>query len=221
MPDLNQQNLTAEQLVAVRGVLSEARFGTYLAAAGHDCDRAWRLHLWNARLGEAFHLPIQTVEVCLRNRLDGVFTNEFGQDWGTKRAFKDLLDEKTLSDLTVVMTRIENRRLPRVNGQIVAGLSFGFWIALLGPRFNPRIWSSNLRTAFPHLPAHLDRDKVAQRFRKIAQLRNRISHHEPLLRRNHSQDYSHIMEAISWMCKHTGKLIKPECRVTTVMRERP
>lgn len=135
--------------------------------------------------------------------------------------FLDLLDDKLRKDLDVVMTRIANRRLPKVNGQIIAGLSFGFWVALLGSRFNPRIWGPNLRNAFPHLPVNFDRDKVSQRFRQIAQLRNRISHHEPLLKRNHSQDYADIMGAIAWMCPHTGGLIKPNCRVTIVMRERP
>ena len=40
-----------------------------------------------------------------------------------------------------------------ITAQIVAGLSFGFWVGLLQPKYNPDLWSSHLRVAFPHLPA--------------------------------------------------------------------
>ncbi len=221
MADTDQQVPNAAQQEALLRVLSAPRMNTYLAVAGHDWTRAWAMHLWNAKLGEAFHLPIQTVEVCLRNRLCSVFSALYGPEWGTDDKFEAVLDEHGRSDLETVKKRIRNRKLPLVNGQIVAGLSFGFWAGLLQPRYNPAIWSSSLRVAFPHLPADRSRKTVAQRFTDIAFLRNRISHHEPIVKLNLSDQHHRIMEAIDWMCPHTGNLIRPHCRIAIVMREKP
>lgn len=221
MPETHQQIHNIDQQAAILRVLSEPRLNTYLTAAGHDWTRAWALHVWNAKIGEAFHLPIQTVEVCLRNCVCSVLTAIYGRDWGTEEKFESLLDKHGKSDLDTVKQRIRNRNLPLVNGQIVAGLSFGFWVSLLQPRYNPPIWSSSLRAAFPQLPTGRSRKTVASRFSEIASLRNRISHHEPVLKLNVSDEFHKIMEAIDWMCPHTGNLIRPHCRIAIVMREKP
>jgi hypothetical protein len=60
--------------------LSQARLGTYMLAAGHDEARALALYQWNALLGEAFHLPIQSVEIALRNRINAVLVAAFGAE---------------------------------------------------------------------------------------------------------------------------------------------
>jgi hypothetical protein len=59
-----------EETEALLRAISQDRFTTYLKAAGHDPERALALYLWNAQIGEAFHLPIQAVEVALRNSIN-------------------------------------------------------------------------------------------------------------------------------------------------------
>jgi hypothetical protein len=61
--------------------LSNERFGKYLTAAGGDIDRAIRLYVWNSHVGEAFHTPIQTVEVALRNSINHALVAKFGANW--------------------------------------------------------------------------------------------------------------------------------------------
>ena len=63
MDDISKQTL----IDALKLSISSDRLATYLKATGFDDDRALRLYLWNAIVGEAFHLPIQAVEVGLRN----------------------------------------------------------------------------------------------------------------------------------------------------------
>ena len=65
-----QQPVNKDQIAAILTAISPDRFRTYLIAAGHDQRRAFRLYLWNAQLGEAFHMPIQAVEVGLRNAIN-------------------------------------------------------------------------------------------------------------------------------------------------------
>jgi len=166
MPLTNQQLSGAAPHEALLRVTSLQRFQTYLTAAGHNQDRAWNLYLWNAKLGEAFHLPIQTVEVCVRNSIDHALRATYGPNWGQEKTFLHSLDERQIKDLELVKQRIRNRNLPFENGQVVAGLSFGFWVGMLQKRYNPSIWSRQLRSAFPHLPPNKGRKSLTETLRR-------------------------------------------------------
>ncbi|SDR56914.1 Abi-like protein [Rhizobiales bacterium GAS113] len=201
--------------------LSVERFGTYRLAGGHDDARAIALYVWNAQLGEAFHTPIQAVEVGLRNCINHALAAKFGQDWWRERKFRKLLDRERLADLDMVQRRIGRRGLPLVTSQIVAGLSFGFWVGMLHARYNPDIWSGQLRASLPHLPATENRHSLFQKAGAIAFLRNRISHHEPIFKRDILADFRDIMNLIKWICPSTETWIRPHCRVPELARQKP
>lgn len=206
---------------ALLRVLSPQRLHTYLVAANRDPDRAIRLYLWNARVGEAFHIAIQAVEVALRNSVNLALIAEFGETWWATPGYVALLDHDRIEDLQTVRRRIANRQQAEDNGQIVAGLSFGFWVGMLQPRYNPGIWSKQLRAAFPHLPEDRSRKSLARMSGTIANLRNRISHHEPLLKRSLLEDYGAVMEVLGWLSPAKQRLIRPHCRVPEIVRQRP
>ena len=165
---------------ALSEIISPLRMGTYLQASGQDADRALSLYLWNAKVGEAFHLPIQAYEVGLRNRVSDGLAEVYGVDWWQEEAFLVEAGEKRKRDISVVVSRLRSKDIPAETGQLVAGLSFGFWVAMLHSRHNIKIWSSELRGAFPHLPSDIDRKRLHRRSMSIADFRNRISHHEPI-----------------------------------------
>jgi hypothetical protein len=201
--------------------LSQARMGTYMLAAGHDETRALQLYQWNAQLGEAFHLPIQAVEIALRNRINAVLVSKFGADWWSNPAFLSLADGRQVAAIEEAKARIGKRGQAVVTGQIVAGLSFGFWVSMLDARYNPAVWSHALATGFPDLPAGKSRDDLQKLSRQIANFRNRIWHHEPIFKANITQEYSRCMEMLRWLCPHKQKWIKPQCKVMTVLRLKP
>ena len=222
MPAPRQQPINAQAPVAALSeIISPLRLGTYLNAAGHDAQRALQIYLWNAKIGAAFHIPIQAVEVGLRNRVADGLASAFGPDWWSDPAYLGLIGGKRGTDIEVVKTRLSSKGKPLVTGQIIAGLSFGFWIAMLHRRFNQHVWSSHLRTSFPHLPPAVSLNQVHQRAGEIADLRNRIWHHEPIFRRNLTDDYSRCMLVLGWLCPSKRLWIKPHCRVPLVMREKP
>lgn len=202
-------------------MISIERFSTYMTAAGHDEARALQFYVWNAELGEAFHTPIQAVEVGLRNSVNHALQSVYGPDWWQDKRLLGILDGDRRSDLDLVKRRIHNRKLKLGTGQVVAGLSFGFWVGMLQPRYNPPIWGGQLRAAFPHLPANETRGSVAGKAHEIAYLRNRISHHEPIIKRNVSADFKNLMTLLKWMCPATHDWIRPYCRVPDVMRRKP
>jgi hypothetical protein len=120
MAELIQQALDGNGIAAIVTAISPDRFKTYLTAAGHNRERALRLYLY-ARLGEAFYMPIQAVEVTLRNNVNLELSNVYTANWWEYKNLCDLLDEE----------RIRNRELELCTGQVVAGLSFEFWVGML------------------------------------------------------------------------------------------
>jgi hypothetical protein len=190
-------------------------------ASGHDEDRALALYVWNARLGESFHLPIQAVEIALRNRVNDVLTVCYGAEWWKDANFLAVADRKQISSLDEVKQRITRRNGPMVTGQIVAGLSFGFWVSSLDRRFNPTVWSAHLRRGFPHLPHGVKRGDLQTAVRSIADFRNRIWHHEPIFKDNISERYSHCMKTLGWLCPTKVAWIRPQCAVMAVLRAKP
>ncbi|MEM9426225.1 MAG: hypothetical protein AAGA06_05940 [Pseudomonadota bacterium] len=202
-------------------IISPLRLGTYLNAAGHNAERALQLYLWNAKIGEAFHLPIQAVEVGLRNRVNDGLVHVFGAEWWQQQDFVDVAEGTRLDDVQLVLRRLDSKGKERSTGQVVAGLSFGFWVAMLHRRYNPEIWSHCLRSAFPKMPAGITRDVLHTDVREIAEFRNRIWHHEPIFRRNLSNDFSMCMKVVQWLCPEKAAWIRPHCRVQSMLREKP
>jgi hypothetical protein len=221
MPDGNQQTLTPTQIAAIRGTISLNRYATYFKAAGHDDARALRLYMWNAQLGEAFHIPIQAVEVGLRNSISNALANVFTANWWECKGLYDLADEERRGDLTTVLRRMRNRDLELCTDQVVAGLSFGFWVGMLDGRYNAAIWSRQLRAAFPNLPEGRARKSLALAAADVATLRNRIWHHEPLIARDLSKDFANVMALLEWICPTKAAWVRPHCRVPQILRQKP
>jgi Abi-like protein len=217
----DQQQLDDDQLETITTTISKERMQTYMVSAGHDRSRAMQLYMWNAKLGEAFHIAIQALEVGLRNAVNLALSREYGEEWWSNQDYLNLLDHDREDDLKVVQRRIRNRQLPMTNGQVVAGLSFGFWVGMLQPRYNPAFWSKQIKFAFPNLPNDRSRKSIAKAAAEIATLRNRISHHEPLLKRDPLSDYALIMRTLEWICPTTAAWVRPHCRVPEIVRQRP
>lgn len=205
----------------LRPVISDERLGTYLTAAGFDADRALRLYLWNAEVGEAFHLPIQAVEVALRNRVQAALASEFGTDWWKSAQLLAALDDDRKADLALVLKRIRNRKLTLGSGQVVAGLSFGFWVGMLQPRYNPLIWGGRLHAAFPDYPANRNRASLAQAASRVAWLRNRIWHHEPIIRLDLSSEYGTVITLLAWLSTPKATWVRTRSRVPELLRQKP
>jgi hypothetical protein len=215
------QQPSANEIAAILTAISPDRFKTYAHAAGQNQERALRLYLWNAQVGEAFHTLIQAIEVGLRNSINLALSNVYTSNWWDCKNLFDLLDEERKGDLATVLKRIRNRKLELHTGQVVAGLSFGFWVGILHKRYNPPLWGGQLRKAFPHLPGGLSRKALQMRISDVATLRNRISHHEPLIGRDILADFSNLITLLEWICPAKAAWIRPHCRVPELARQRP
>jgi hypothetical protein len=107
-------------------------------------------------------------------------------------------------------------------------MTFGAWTTMLGPSFEPGLWTPALRKAFPNYSlastGSFDRSRIAARFNQLRTLRNRIMHHEPLIKRpSLVSDFHEIVEACAWIDLDAAAWIQHHARFREVLsvRERP
>jgi hypothetical protein len=224
-------------LPKIRQSLSDPRLDGFRASPSEtDLDLLTR-YAWNMALAAALYVPLHLLEVALRNALHDTLTQHHGGDaywYRLPTALPPSLrhppdPSQTLSwpqrEIRNALSGVGKATAPRAAdepGRVVAELKFGFWTSLLSPPYgSPRsvrqawnpLWPQLLPRVFPNFPITAspsqDRATLSDRFDGLRQLRNRISHHEPIwrgrprrgtnLRSNLLQDYRDLEEAIGWV----------------------
>lgn len=192
---------TPEINLYLKKTISVKRLDKYLSVMNGDLDLALKLYEENMRLAEAFYTPLQCLEVCLRNALNYRLSATFGDDWVTNGK-PYLEDGAKLSITNAIEDLISGGHEPTLDN-IIAELNFGFWVSLIGPPYDDNLWRQTLYKGFV-AQGGKKRSKVHQRFNALRQFRNRVAHHEPIFDRPLAQLHKEIIEAISWMCRHTS-----------------
>ncbi|MBW8482396.1 hypothetical protein K1Y72_08485 [Actinomadura sp. PM05-2] len=189
-------------------MLSSPRFGTYRQAVGGDAEAAGRLYLWNVEISGAFYPLLHLLEISSRNALNERLCARYTRrDWWTVAPLSEeghRLVGAAVGKARRKITR-EGRRSHTAD-DVVAELSFGFWVSLLSTRSDRAFWVPSLHRAFPgysgrRAPLHSD-------FMRMLVLRNRVMHHEPIHHRNLTRDHGVLHELL-------GRLSQPlavQCR---------
>lgn len=203
----------------VSKIISHERLSKYLKASGYDQQRALDLYGWNIQLSEAFFPVLSASEVCLRNIIVARLVVLYGPAWWDDQAFLLQIKKNGTRIVKTARDKLQTKG-PVTSGGMTAELNFGFWVNMLLPRHEPVFWS-DLHTSFPDLPGHVTYDALFKRCDAVREFRNRIFHHEPILHRNITKEYSQIMDLITWLSPDKARWIKPYSRVMTVARQKP
>lgn len=177
--------------------LSAERFATYLAWAGGHREPAIELYSSNARLSEALYIPLQMLEVALRNRIHAVMCQAQGETWFDAPEYQmnpwqNQMLQKAKKDLNEAGKEI-------TAGAVVAGLTFGFWTAMVGREYE-NLWQTTLKgIARREDGKGLQRKAFAAPLAPIRTLRNRVAHHEPILHWNLPKHYAAILQLTTWL----------------------
>ena len=202
---------------------SPERMSTYRTAVQGDRDKAFRLYTWNATISAAFYGPLQGLEVTLRNAMHRQLTQCYGPAWYDNLAAG--LDNGCLDRVKRVKVGPNRPDPPRV----VAGLSFGVWVSLLGTGarsanrkadYETTLWRPALRGAFPHRKP-LTRKQAHSPLDNLRMLRNRIAHHEPIFKRRLADDYQRILDVTGWISPGARTWIEHHSRVLTLLANSP
>ncbi|HEU4453692.1 MAG TPA: hypothetical protein VFR81_11565 [Longimicrobium sp.] len=192
---------TAADLRALQEAISPARLGTYLRQTHYNARRAIALYEWNVRAGAALLPILQANEVALRNAVHAALTSAFEPDWPTAQGFLRSLPSRERAVFEAETRKLRSRVAGgRVSaGDVVAGQTYWFWVFLLTSRFQNRVWNKQFAAAFPYAPKSVDRAVVHARCETIRLLRNRIAHHEPLLKYDLPGAYQRALSIVRWI----------------------
>lgn len=212
-------------LKALTVSLSPERLATYLAASGGNRAKAMCLYTWNTAVSAAFYGPLQGLEVALRNAMHRELAARYGLDWYDNPGCG--FDGKTLGRIDKARDNLLRGDYPVDPPHMVAELSFGFWVSILGPggrgphpdarkrNYDMTLWRPALYKAFPHV--RLPRSGVHQPLDYLRTFRNRIAHHEPIFDRHLKADYESILTVAGWICPETRGWIAHHSRVEDVL----
>lgn len=188
--------LPAHHITALDRSITPTRMSTYLSEADGDADRARELYLWDRDLAVAFLADLAILEVALRNAMSAQLEAKWGSVWYENPDMP--LDDRSMNTLHAAWTRVPE---PKTAGKLVAQCMFGFWRGLLDKGDHagktPRrvrcdyevLWRGVLDKAFlgGRAQAKADNQRWNREYAlsvvsRVNELRNRVAHHEPLVR---------------------------------------
>lgn len=183
-------NYSLAEITRLTDHLSVERFNTYLAECNNVPLDALKRYEWNTRLSESFYSPLQGLEIAIRNAIHEVLTNDISADWYDHIN----LQRVQQSQLSKAKDDLNRENKPHDPDRVVAALSFGFWTGILARNYNS-LWMQNIHKAFPGC----QRRQIQQSLDRLRKLRNRIAHHEPILKRNLQADHVLILNIIGYV----------------------
>lgn len=201
----------------IRDVLSIPRFAPYLSRTGGDASAALELYWWNVDVSAAFYAPLHCLELALRNSANLQMVLEFGRaDWwavaplntGGLRIVGDTRDK--------LATRVQRSCAA---DDIVAALSFGFWVSLVSNTYHRTLWTPCLHKAFPYYRGN--RRQLHVDLHTMLLFRNRIMHHEPIHHRHLEADHRTILRLLGYLSPIMVEQLKPYDPVEAVLTQRP
>lgn len=200
--------------------ITEARFAPYIAEARGDHETAVAFYVWNAQISAAMFETLHHVEVLLRNAIDAQFTpvDPSAAPSATWLGDPAVLNEASRWRVRETIQRIVRDGKAPTRGRVVAGLSFAFWRALFDKKYN-QLWVLRLHRAFPTGTG--DRAEVATLMSNLVPFRNRLAHHETIIRRPITSHYSEMLMLAGLIDPDARAWIEHISRVEQILRARP
>ena len=199
---------------SLQEAFSLERFQRYLDWKQGNQKQALDLYSLNTCISESLYTPLQILEIVLRNRCHSILSGYFGDNWFDNRSF--LLSDKQKKRLQEVKDNINGEGKDITAGDIIAGLTFGFWTELLSPKYE-NLWQQVLhKIAKRDNGKGLTRKDFTRSLSPIRVLRNRIAHHEPIVHWDLQKHYRNIEQIIHWLSPSAAKWNEQYSRFTEI-----
>jgi hypothetical protein len=146
------------------------------------------------------------MEIAIRNSIYRQIKKTYGVDWYIGNRLN--LDREGSHQVARLIRHYKDS--PRCNtpetlsAKIVSELSLGFWSNLFKRQYEDPLWRKTLRFAFPHVGGALTRGQVFEILDRIRRLRNRISHHEQIIKYDLNVYYNNIIDLVLWVSPVTA-----------------
>jgi hypothetical protein len=209
-----EETVGAEPPAWVSAVLSTPRFTPYLVATGGDTEAAIELEWWNLEVAAAFVVPLNRLELALRNALHRTLATTFSRSDWWQSAHLDNNGKRKVAEAKRQLAQLQQR--PAAADDVVAQLTFGFWISLMSGRYHRTLWVPALHRVFPGAA----RRALHQDFSNIVVLRNRIMHHEPIHHRHLEADHATVYRLLTLLSPAVVTELVPRDRVPGLLVRR-
>ena len=202
-------------------LLSAPRFNTYLHKTSNQGE-ALRLYTWNIEVSSAIWSELHALEVVIRNSLHDTLEGGFGRDdwWNHPQVVFHNTGRQQMTKAQNDASRACQRKGKSVTpDDIVAALSFGFWISLIGlgaaQQYETLFWQPHLIKAFPGYSG--TRGQLSTDLETTRLLRNRIAHHEPIFDRHLWGDHLRAIRIAGYINHDAATYINSQSRVDSVL----
>ncbi|MYB05047.1 MAG: hypothetical protein F4Y24_01715 [Gemmatimonadetes bacterium] len=216
---------------SLQNALSAERLGAYARPEDTDEVDSVARYLWNLALCSTLQPALHTLEVTVRNHLFTVSKKIVDESTlGFHRvpcwldARPSLLADHERQRVEEAKETIRTRGSPMTEGRLISILGFGFWVSLCkrpyeqGRSGGPRLWPALATKGFPHLPrGKRTRSQVFHALDPLRDLRNRVSHHEPVWDRRLNRSHQDILETISWINRDLAATLKAHSPLPAVL----
>ncbi len=193
------------------------RFNTFMNAAGGNATEAIRLYSWNVEASASLWGGFHILEVTLRNAFHAELSDLLERaDWWTVAPL-NIEDKKAVSDAARFLRR--TKRNSWIPDDLVAELSFGFWIGLIANRYHARFWTPALQNAFPHYLGR--RGNLHTALERLRKLRNRVAHHEPIFERDLHYDHTMLLSLLGYVNPAARTWAHSHSRLPAILKGKP
>ncbi|MDO3648946.1 hypothetical protein [Nocardia mangyaensis] len=194
--------------------LSSARYAPYLARAGGDPVFAQQLYDWNVSVSKEFYTPLNWMEVSLRNAVhDQLAAKWVRPDWW------NIAPLDHVGQGAVSRARAKVKRQVVSADDVVAQLSFGFWVSLFSAANDRAMWVPCLHKAFPHYRG--PRKILHRELNTIRLFRNRVMHHEPIHHRHLEADHRTMLRVLGYISADAVAHLVARDTVPATLASRP
>lgn len=218
-------HVSSDNSDAVVALITDERLAPYLKESAGDRTKALELYAWNAAIAAAFMEVVAYLEVMLRNAMDRelrVLAHEDSRKlpWFMVPSITGASHQVITDSIDATRSRLRGLGPHRDSrGQIVAGLSFGFWTALFGNKHED-LWRSALSRALPGTPGGR-RKTVTANLERLRPFRNRLAHHDSLLSQDILFQLHETFSLAEWIDPAARVWLEKHEKVSDLYRTRP
>jgi len=200
--------------------ITTPRFSAFLNETNNDVDSALALYDWNVCMSAVFFELVSYSEVILRNAIDAQFQpmNHAEMAQNSWLADPALLNQRSIDEVLAAEQRLGFENKSPTRARVVAGLSFGFWRALINKQYK-QLWISHLHPAFPNGTG--DRSEVSKLLARINPFRNRLAHHDPIIRADVSARHDDLLELVGLIDHDAADWLARRSAVPDILAWRP
>ncbi len=185
--------------------LSEPKLKTYRSLGFVDDVSLVHGYINLQAASSHYVVPLQLLEVSLRNRLHEHISKRHGVDWYMNVPISQI-------SKTQVIDAIKKAKKER-NGNfghddVVCRLMFGFWVSMLDKPYRHNIWHYIKNDVFPGTTKSVA--SIFDELQALNKVRNRLFHHEPVWKNKNVHSlkdairrlesiYDRLFEALGWV----------------------